>query len=286
MTDTQTAHRAGIWIMVLSAVLFSTAGLFTKGVGAGAWDVIFWRALFAGIITLTMLGMGHRLRSEWSGMGASGWAAAVIGAVATAMFIAAFKTTTVANVALIYATVPLLAAALAWLFLREVMGVAMLLGALGALAGVAVLVSGSLGGVHLRGDLLALGMTLGIGAVMVIYRAFPQTPTALPMVLSGALLLPVAFLAGDPLAVPLREVAILGAFAAVFALAAVLLAEGSKRVPSGQAALLGALEAPLAPVWAWVILGETPGGATWLGGAIILMSVVGAQLFAGPARRR
>ena len=279
MADNTGNHWLGIWLMVLSAVIFSTAGLFTKGVQAGAWDVIFWRAVFAALVTLTILAIRGQLGGEWGAMGAPGWAAAVIGAVSTSMFISAFKATTIANVSLIYATAPLLTAAMAWLALREAMGWPMVLGAIGALVGVAVLVSGSFGGLHLRGDLLALGMTLGMGALMVIYRVYPATPAAMPMVMSGILLLPVAFYWGAPFAVSGREIAILAAFAAVFALAAILLAEGSKRVPSGQAALLGTLEAPLAPIWAWALLGEVPEAATFLGGALILVSVVAAQIF-------
>ena len=44
-------------------------------------------------------------------LGWRGWALAVVGAVSSVVFIAAFKHTYVANVAVIYATVPFMAAA-------------------------------------------------------------------------------------------------------------------------------------------------------------------------------
>lgn len=37
----------GVVLVVAAAVAYSTAGLFTKGVSAGAWEVIFWRGVFA-----------------------------------------------------------------------------------------------------------------------------------------------------------------------------------------------------------------------------------------------
>ncbi|MDQ7069207.1 MAG: DMT family transporter [Rhodobacterales bacterium] len=52
----------------------------------------------------------------------------------------------------------------------------------------------------------------------------------------------------------------------------------TKRVPSGEAALLSSLEAPLAPLWAWMIFAEMPPRATFIGGALILTAVVGSQI--------
>ncbi len=43
----RTEYAIGIMLLVAAAVTYSTAGIFTKGVIAGAWAVIFWRGLFA-----------------------------------------------------------------------------------------------------------------------------------------------------------------------------------------------------------------------------------------------
>ncbi len=68
--------------------------------------------------------------------------------------------------------------------------------------------------------------------------------------------------------------ALLAGFGLVFAFAFITLAEGAKRVPAAETALLGLLETPLAPVWAWLAFAEVPGTATLVGGAVILASVV------------
>lgn len=271
-------HRVGIWMMVISAVVFSTAGLFTKSVNAGSWDVIFWRGIFASLVAVVFLAMRGKAINEWRTMGRAGWAIAVIGGIATAMFIASFKMTSVANVALIYAASPVLTAALAWMAMRERMEWPVVVGAIVAFAGVAVIMAGSFGGGNLWGDLLAIGMTIGMGTVMVIFRRFPKTPATMPMIISSVLLFPLCLLFGDPFSVPVDEIAIMAAFGIIFALAAVLLGEASKRVPSGEAALLSSLEAPLAPLWAWVVLSEMPPIATFIGGALILVAVIGPQI--------
>ena len=43
-----------------------------------------------------------------------------------------------------------------------------------------------------------------------------------------------------------------------------------KRIPAGQAALLGLLELVLGPVWVWLFDGEKPDDLTLLGGAIVI----------------
>jgi hypothetical protein len=39
--NTQSEYYIGVILLVISAITYSTAGLFTKGVEAGSWDVIF-----------------------------------------------------------------------------------------------------------------------------------------------------------------------------------------------------------------------------------------------------
>ena len=266
-------YYIGAVLLVISAVTFSTAGLFTKGVEAGSWEVIFWRGFFAAAFTTAWTMNRGTLQQNFLGMGYSGLAIAVVGALGTAAFIASFKLTTIANVSLIYAVSPLIAALLAWLFIGERVSPRTMAGCLGALLGVAIIVSGSLGQISLKGDLLALWMTTAMAAIMVIYRKYPDTPGAGPAVLSSVLLLPFSALLGSPFEVDRVEIYVLSAFGLLFAIASVTLAEGAKRVPSGQTALLSSLETPLAPVLAFLLLAESPSIATFLGGSLVLLAV-------------
>ena len=92
--------------------------------------------------------------------------------------------------------------------------------------------------------------------------------------LSSVLLLPFAAILGDPHGVERTEVYILSAFGLLFAIASVTLAEGAKRIPSGQTALLSTLETPLAPVFGFILFAEIPNTATFLGGSFILLAVL------------
>ncbi len=166
---------------------------------------------------------------------------------------------------------------LSWVFLREFPTRTVAVASGVAFGGVALIVSGSLGGMALRGDLLALFMTLLMAGTLVFYRAFPQTTAALPAALSSVVLLPVAYIFGDPLAVSPSELPVLMLFGLVFAVASVTLVEGARRLPSAETALLSILEMPLAPVLALVVLAERPGVQVLAGGAIIMAAVLWSQ---------
>ncbi len=271
-------RTSGVILVVASAIVFSTAGLFSKGLQTSAWDIIFWRGVFAALFTTAYVGWRGKVRAELLDMGGSGWVAALLGASGTAAFIPAFKYTTIANVSLIYAATPLLAALLAWAWVGERLSKAVLAGCAATLVGVAIIVSGSLGNVNLKGDLLALWMAVAIAIMLVVYRRYPNTPAAGPAIMSSMVLLPLALIFGTPFNNALTDVTIMAAFGLLFAIASVTLGEGAKRLPAGETALLSLLEVALAPVLAWAVFAEQPVLATYLGGVLILVGIIGTQI--------
>lgn len=269
----------GVFFVLVSAGIFSSAGLFVKSVTADAWVIIFWRGLFAAIFTTIYIFYRGTARKEFLQMGKPGVIAAVVGALGTMAFIPAFKFTTMANVSLIYAASPFIAALIMWMWVREKPTKIILLSSLVAFVGVLVIVIGSVGSINLKGDALALWMTIAMSAFLCIYRRYPDTPAAGPAALMSLLLMPVAWLFIDPFQAPMHEILVMAGFGLIFSLASVTLAEGACRLPAAETALLSALETPLAPVWAWVFFSEIPVVLTLIGGAIVLIAVYGSQLY-------
>lgn len=272
-------YRWGALMVACSAVAWSTAGLFTKGVAADVWAVLFWRGLLSLAIILIYIRWRDRaaLLAGFAGLGTSGWAVATISSAATFAYIAAFKHTAIANVAVIYATAPLVAAALAWLWMRERPRRTTLSASVFALLGVGVMVGGSVGTANLVGDGLAILMTIGMAMVIVMIRRYPSAPLVHAIGLSSLQLTVVGWLMTDPLAIPLREIGVLLLFGVVFAVAVVLLTEGARLIPASETALLGALEMPLAPIWAWLLLSEIPAWTTLGGGGLVVVALLWHQ---------
>lgn len=277
----KSTHARGVALVCVSAIAFSTAGLFTKGVSADAWGVIFWRGVSAALVTLAYAVLRGDFRNELRRFGGPATLATLLGASGTVAFIPAFKLTSIANVAMIWASAPFVTALLAWLVLRERPSRRVVLASCVAIIGVFVVVSGSFGGGTLLGDALAFWMTLMIAGMMVLYRRWPDTPVLLPNALASIVLLPVAAWFSPPMQVISSELMIMLAFGVVFALAAVTFTMGARILPPAETALLSALETPLAPIWALLLLSEMPTGAAMIGGAMILAALVWSQVRTG-----
>ena len=278
-------YRLGLILVTASAVAWSTAGLFTRLIPLDSWTMLAWRGIFGALGIAAVILVLER-RNAWAGfhrMGWSSWLFAIVSAMGMIFFITSLKHTTVAHVAVIYATVPFLAAALSWLVMRERPTTSASIASLVALAGVAVMVGLGLEG-GLYGDLLAFGMTLFMALMMVIarhYRDIPVMPAVcLSALLSGLVCWPI----GDPLAVSGNELLLLMLFGLVnSAVGLALFTLGARLLPAIETALIGSLDAPLAPLWVWLAFNETPSASTIMGGAIVFIAVA-AHLIAGASQ--
>lgn len=267
-------HTKGLTLVAISALLFSTPGLFTRGVSASGWDVIFWRGLFGIIFTGAYLMWRGELRSQFARFGTSAWINALLWSTGAIAYLQAYKITTIAEVSLIYGLAPILSALLAWAWFGEPPRRMVVAASLLALLGVAIIGAGAFGAGHLLGDMLAFYMTLTVAISFSTFRKYPATPAAASAIMASAIALVPSFIWGDPLSVPLHEIGILAVFGAVFSAASVLLAEGSKYLPAGETALMSNLEVPVQPALAWLVFTEVPSRASFLGGALIIVAIL------------
>jgi drug/metabolite transporter (DMT)-like permease len=268
-------RRLGISLVLASAIGWSLAGIFTKGVDADAWSVIFWRGVFAAPLVMAWL-VARNGRQELTAifrLGTVGWVAATVSSLATAAFLTAFKHTYIANVALIYAIVPFAAAAIAWAFTGVRTSRVVLALSAFALVGVGVMIGGGIGLGNLYGDSLAIAMMIGMATYLVMVRHYPDAPMIAAQSASALQLICVALFLSDPMSVPLHEIALLAAFGIVHAAAVIMLTLGTRLIPAAEAGFLGSLEVPLAPFFAWLILRELTPVATFAGGGIVLGAV-------------
>ncbi len=269
------SHRLGIAYVTASAVTWSLGGLFTRIIHLDSWTLLAWRGIFGAaglLLIMPLLPERHALRT----LRGMGWVAALFviqSAAGMIFYLTALRHTTVANVAVIYATAPFLAAATAWWALREKPRPSAVLASVIALLGVALMVGfGDRGG--LLGDALAFGMTLTMAVTMVVARNFPQVPILLTACLSSLLSGMACWPLGAPLAVSGHDLGLLALFGVVnFVVGLPLFTLGARRLPPIETALIGALDAPLAPLWVWLAFRETPSRSTLIGGAVVFVAV-------------
>ncbi|MGE3871476.1 MAG: DMT family transporter [Parvibaculaceae bacterium] len=267
------------WVLVsFSAVAWSTAGFFTRLIDEDVWTILFWRGFFGGLAFLAMIAVHRRGRviSAYAGLGGWGLLLAAVSGAGMIAFIGSLMLTTVADVYVIYATVPFVTAGVAWLVLRERVSWSVLAASVLALLGVVVMLAGSSYGGGLLGQLVAFIMTLTMALMAVILRWKRDIEVLPALGLSAWIAAFVAFWFCDPLAVSAFDLAMLALFGVTqSALGLVLFGLGSRMIPAAEATLLTALDVPLAPLWVWLAFGEEPGLHTMAGGSIVLLAVAG-----------
>jgi drug/metabolite transporter (DMT)-like permease len=282
------SQSTGRLAVIGSTIAWSTAGFFTRAIPLDGATLLLWRGLLGalGIFLVILWLEGRAGWKSFARLGRAGWLFVAASAIGMIFFINALRLTTVAHVAVIYAVVPFAAALLGWLVLRERPSGSALLAALTALIGVTVMVGLSAEG-SWSGDLLALGMTLMMAVMMIIARARPGIPilpaACLSALVSGLVCGP--FAATGVGQIGFAELTLLVLFGLVnSALGLALFTLGARRVTPVETALIGALDAPLAPVWVWLAFAEVPGPGTLLGGGIVFASVALYLLFTTRSR--
>jgi len=213
-----------------------------------------------------------------------GWPGLAVGAcfaIASTSFVSALAYTSVANILLMQAGVPLIAALMAALLFREHVSGPTWMAIAAVIAGVAIMVSDSLSGsVSPIGDALAVLIALAFAGATVITRRHAHV-AMMPAVLTGCTL--AALFAGWSLApalVSAGDFALLFAFGALnLGLGMALFVTGARRVPAAIAALIGIAEPVLGPLWVWLIHQETPRAATLWGGGVVFVALLAHVLW-------
>ena len=279
MIETATQRRTGIVLILAAAVAWSTAPFFTRLLALlDSWTILFWRGLSgAAVITVVLvLTQGRAGLRDFTGMGKSGWLVAGLSTLGMISFIPSLQLTSVSNVAIIIATGPFLAAALAWIWLREIPALRTVLASFVALCGAIIIVGNTSGNADVLGIALACFMTFVIAAMTVAVRRHKDTPmvaaAALSNLLGSIVSIPFAHGIASVSATDLVTLALFGFLQVGLGLSLFML--GSRLLPSGQATLIATLETPLMPFWVWLAFQETPTARALIGGALVMGAVV------------
>lgn len=274
-------HRLGLLLVAGASVTWSTGGLIARFIEAGPWTIVFWRGVACAGFLLLFLAVRERGKI-WPLFRAAGWPGIVTAlcfATASTAFILALQVATVASILIVQNTGPFIAALMAWVLMRERVQLRTWIALVAAAAGITVMVSNQAIGGGAMG--LALSMTTAVAfaaATVTIryHRTVRMTPAACLASCFGALIaLPLA----DPFGVSAKDLALMWLFGVgQLGIGMVLFTTGARMVPAAEASLITVLETVFAGLWVWLALGEDPGGATLIGGALVLAAVIGHTL--------
>ena len=279
-------YARGVLLVVLAGLLWSFMGLAVRHIEtAGTWAILFWRA--AGMVPVLLAFIawrsgGHPLeRLRRVGVAGVLGAFGLVFAFAGAIY--ALQATTVANAVFLFAASPFMAALLGWIILREPVRPATWAAIAVAGVGMFVMVRDGLAGGETAGNLAALLSAFGFAAFTLTLRWGKLEDMMPAVVLGGLFSMAVAVVVlgvrAEVLAVPVKDIVISAAMGAgMLATGMALYTLGSRVVPAADLTLLSMVEVLLAPVWVWLVLGETASAGTFLGGGILLVAIAGNAL--------
>ena len=270
-------YQLGLLFVTISAIAWSTAGYFTRLIPLDSFTMLAWRGIFGSLSLLVVIILmnGRGWIGAFTRFGKAEWIYVGLTVVGMIMFITSLGHTSVAHGAVIYATIPFLAAFLGWFFLGEMPSLSAGLSSLVAICGVLLMVgSGADGG--FLGDMLAFGMTMCMALSIIVMRKNP-TMSATPAACIGAVIsIFICWPLGTPLDVTGLQIGQLALFGMInSAVGLAFFAWGSRKLPAIETALIGALDTPLAPLWVWLAFAEKPSTNTVIGGAIVFVAVIG-----------
>ena len=279
-----TSHRMkGVLLCLFGITLLSPDSLLLRLIGADLWTLAFWRGGLSavGLAVVVLLLEGRKTgQQQLLRLTRQGVVVAVSFAIANIAFIFSIQNTAVANTLVIMSLSPMFAALLSHFFFRDPISTGTWLAAFAIFFGLTVVFYGSLTTGGVVGDLAALVTSICVAISLVLMREHRDISMVPALAWSSGL----ACLAALPFALPaslsgtsLILMLVLGLIVLPASLAMIGLAP--RYLPAPEVSLILRLEALLAPLWVWLVLGEVPSRQTLIGGGIILTTLICLSLY-------
>ncbi len=280
----QNRYLIGILIVFMGGVFLSTSGIMLRSMDdANGWQVVLIRSLtfFITILTIMIFRYRRNTFAAYRAVGVSGIFAAILLGLGSVCYIFAMLNTSVANVVFIIGSAPLVTALIAWLFLKEKIGVWGLVAMITSVFGIGLMfIDGFISG-GMFGNLLALLMVFMFAFYLLILRSKKHIDMIPATGLSGLITFAIAAVMVSDLDISLHDLVIcmmLGSFQ--LGLGFLFLTLGTRFIPAAEVALFSMSESILNPLWVWIGVNEVPSNYTLAGSAVVLVSVITYSLIA------
>ncbi len=264
----QELSRGRLFILV-SALLWSLAGVFIKSLELHPLTIVFYRSLFASLFFFLLVKKKSRTVNIPLLISVLSYTAAI------SSFVSANKLTTAANAIVLQYTAPIFVFIFARLLFREAISKLNLATLLAGTVGVGIIFAGSAGQPDIRGVGVAILSGLFFSIYMTNLRFLKQVDPAY-LTLANNLACCVVLLpwVQSHLILSLRETLTLGVMGVVqLGIPYFLFSKGLGKISLQEASLIVLIEPVLNPVWVALAFGEIPSRATLIGGGVILLSL-------------
>ena len=205
---------------------------------------------------------------------------AILMGTSNIFFITAVKTTTVANVVIIFSTAALFSALFAYLFYREKITKNIIVASFFMFVGLFIIFNDKLEIGSIEGNIYALLCTAFFATSYVILSRYKEMDRFILTAFSGLALSMIAFFFCDDLAIDFKTLAVVMIMGLLISpISRVFLGNGAKYISASEVSLLMIIETIMAPVWVWIFLNEVPSSYTFIGGSVIIGTLIVNSLY-------
>jgi len=284
------SHSRAVAAMLLATLLWSMAGVVTRHLqSAGSFEATFWRSFFNAAALVVLLGWLRGWRTLASTLRTGGvtlWLSGACWSVMFTAFMVAITMTTVANVLVTMAIVPLVTALVARFALGHRLPARTWAAVLVAGVGIAWMYANEVAAAdarHLAGIAVALCVPIA-GAInwTVIQKIGRGGNDLLPAVLIGAVgSCLVTIVPAFPFTATGSDLMLLGLLGlAQLAIPCLIAVAAARYLSAPEAALLSLLEIVFGVTWTWLGAGEVPSRHVLVGGALVIGALVANEALA------
>ena len=267
----------GTLCLLAAGFFLSFGGLLIKLVdGASTMQITSYRSITFSLVALIYILITFKKQTPQAfiKIGPSGLLLVLILTLSNIFFVFGMSNTSVANAVFIMSTGPLWAAVASYFYLKKIIGTKTIIAILGSMIGIMIMFSQGLDSSRGLGNMIILGVPICFAAQLTIINKKSNIDFMPSTFLAGILIIVIGLFFIEEHTISSRDLFIvlfMGAFQV--GLGFLLITVGSRYIPPHRAALYVLLEPILAPIWAWIGIGEKPPIIELVGGLIVFSFV-------------
>ena len=267
----------GALALIFAGVFLSFGGVIIRFMeSSSAWQITGYRSITFSLAILLYILIKYKKDTPhaFKKIGHSGILIALILGFSNTCFVWGMSTTTVSNAVFIMSTGPLFAAICSYFFLKRKIGKKTFIAIAGSMFGITIMFSGGMESSNYIGNIIILGVPIGFAFQLTILNYNSHIDFMPATFLGGVFSSLIGFIFMANLDISTHDL-LLCLFMGTFqvGIGFMLITIGSRYIPPHRAALFLLMEPVLAPIWAFLGVGEIPGQTEMLGGLIVLSFV-------------
>lgn len=270
-------HLKAILITASGVLLMSLESLFIKLTSIEAMTFSFYIGIFMMLSINSILLFKHKTNIilEYKKSYFAVIVCGILFGTSNMFFISAIKTTTVANTVMIFASAPIFSALYSYIFYKQKSKKNIFIASFFIFLGLFIIFSSQLEAGDFIGNVYALICVNLFALAFVVLAQYKDANRFVITSVAGLTAFSLSsFFVNDFYINQNTLFILLGAGLIISPISRVLMGIGTKTLIASEVSLLMIIETIMAPIWVWIFLHEVPASSTFIGGSVILLTLL------------